>query len=143
MTVEVTAHKAKGSKLKASIASTLTVIRGFENLKIQTGEGQTIDIADLDSDSELPISAGLTSAQSFTGDLILDPLGAPHQFLQKSKNDQTEVTGAVALGGTGIEISCKYLVTKWDVDLEKGAAIKASVEGKFTERFKLNEADPA
>jgi len=143
MPVEVTAHKAKLSGLKVTISATLTKVRGLENFKINYGEGQVIDIADLDADSELPIAAGLTGAQSATFDLFLDPLGSVHQFLQAAKNDQEELVGAVVLGATGVETSCKFVVTKWDVDAEKGGALKAACEIKFTERLLLNEADPA
>ncbi|MBL8819088.1 MAG: hypothetical protein JNL58_23870 [Planctomyces sp.] len=143
MAKQVTAHKAKGSAFYTTISSTLTKVPGLKNLKVNFGENKTVEIADLDSTYEEPLDTGLTGGQSATFDLIHNPLSAVHQDLQKAKNEHTERVGKIVLGGTAVEIACTYIVTKFDVDLEVGNGLMASVEVKFVEVIELNEVSPS
>lgn len=137
------AHKSKGTQIEATISATLTPIPGLQNVKLNPGEGETFEVIDLEGDYRAPAASGVTGEGGFTADVILDPLGAEHQFCQAAKNNQTEIVGNVILGATGVETSCKFLITKWEVSAEVGAGLMASMEAKFTEKFELNEADPA
>ena len=144
-----TARQVLGSALFASIASTLTKIPGLENLKISYGEKEGMSRKDLEQTHENEVPSGTFTQQSASFDLIWDPLNAVHQFLHISFNpdadpddDTSIITGKINLGSTGVEQSCKYWISKFDVDLQKGAGQKASVEVKFSEPLLLNEADP-
>jgi hypothetical protein len=144
MAVEVTAHKVKGSAFSTTIAATLTKVPGLKNLKLNMGENKTVEIADLDSSYEAPFDVDLTGAQGATFDLIYDPLGAAHQDLAKQKNERTTRAGRIALGTTGVLLAIpSFFVKKFDVDLEVGNAMMASVEVSFMELLELAEVDPA
>ena len=147
------AHRSKATALQVSIASTLTTIPGLQNLKINWGEKKSFDNSDLDSDYEAPELSGLLGEQSATFDLILDPLGTVHQFLNASfnyvaddevvANDEQKLDGNIIFGMTGQEVACKFFISKFDDDLSKGAGMMASCEIKFLERILKPEADPA
>jgi hypothetical protein len=144
MAVEVTAHKVKGSAFSTTISSTLTKVPGLKNLKLNMGENKTVEIADLDSSYEAPFDVDLTGAQGATFDLIYDPLGAAHQDLAKQKNERTTRAGRITLGTTGVLLAIpSFFVKKFDVDLEVGNAMMASVEVSFMELLELAEVDPA
>lgn len=144
MAVEVIAHKAKGSAFFTTVASTLTKVTGVKNLKLNMGENKHIEIADLDSNYEAPFDVDLIGAQGATFDLILDPLGAVHQDLAKQKNERTTRAGKIKLGSTGIELPVPaFTIKKYDVDVEVGNALMASVEVAFGELVELAEVDPA
>jgi hypothetical protein len=145
-----TAHRVLGSALFASIAATLTKIPGLENLKISMGEKEGMSRKDLDNSHENEIPSGTFTQQTASFDLIWDPLNAVHQFLHISFNpdadpedDTSIITGKIQYGTTGVEETCKYWISKFDIDLQKGAGQKASVEIKFSEPLLLNEEDPA
>jgi len=144
MAVEVTAHKVKGSAFSTTLAATLTKVPGLKNLKLNMGENKTVEIADLDSSYEAPFDVDLTGAQGATFDLIYDPLGAAHQDLAKQKNERTTRAGRITLGTTGVLLAIpSFFVKKFDVDLEVGNAMMASVEVSFMELLELAEVDPA
>ena len=144
MAVQVIAHKARGSAFYTTISATLTKVTGIKNLKLNMGENKFIEIADLDSTYEAPFDVDLTGAQGATFDLIVDPLGAVHQDLQKQKNERTSRAGKIVLGATGVELAvAAFGVKKYDVDAEVGNALMASVEVAFTEIVELNEVDPS
>ena len=134
------AYKAKGTKLYITISATLTAIPGLENVKINPGENQTFENGDLDSSYLAPVSAGIRGEGSFTADVILDPLSAVHQACHIAFNAGTEQIGKVVLGASAKEISCKFVITKWETNAERGNGLKASMEGKFTEAFVMNES---
>ncbi len=137
-------HKVIGSALYATIAATLTKIPGLENININPGEIGSFENADIESDYAAPVSSGLRGEGSFTAEKIWDPLGAVDQFLHTTYNDGgTEIVGKVKIGASGVELTCKYFITKWEIKGEKGQGFKVSIEGKFTEAIQLNETDPA
>ena len=145
-----TAHKVLGSALFVTIAATLTEIPGLENLKINMGEKEAMSRQALNVVYASPTPSGTHGEQSFTADMIWDPLDPVHQFLHISFNpdadpddDTSEIIGKVKFGETGVEQACKFFLTKFDIDLKKGAGQMVSMEGKFTEQLLLNEADPA
>jgi len=149
MTIPV-ARRVLGSWLKATISSTLTKIPGIENLKIDPGEKERMMRQDLEQPYVNPTSAGTFTEQTMTFDLIWDPLDAVHQFLAASFNpdadpedDTSEIVGEVGLGQTGQEVACKFMITKFPIDLSKGAGMKVAVECVFTEQFLIPETDPS
>ena len=145
-----TARRVLGSWLKATIASTLTKIPGIENIKIDLGEKERMPRQSLEDPYVNPTSAGTYTEQTMTFDLIWDPLDPVHQFLATTFNpdadpddDTSEIIGKVGLGQTALEVSCKFMLTKFPIDLSKGAGMKVACEAVFTEQFLIPETDPA
>ena len=143
-------HKVKGTRLYATISSTLTVIPGLQNLKINYGEKLKYTARDLDSDYEAPKPAGVRGEASFSGQLLWDPLGTVHQFIHTGFNDDADpadtttiIVGKIRHGLTGVETSCKYFFTKLEESADANGALMMDVEGVFTELPVLNEADPS
>lgn len=146
------AHRVRATALQVTIGITLTTIPGLQNLKINWGEKKSFENSDLDSDYEAPEPSGLLGEQSATFDLILDPLGTVHQFLNASfnhvavdevaANDEQKLTGNIIFGMTGQEVPCSFFISKFDDDLSKGAGMMASCEIKFLTRISKPEADP-
>lgn len=144
------AHRSKGSNVKVTIATVLTKIPGLQNIKINWGEKKSFDNSDLDSDYESPELSGLLGEQSLTADVIVDPLGTVHQFLNTSFNyfatdevlasDLQKLTGTIDLGVTAKTIAWKGFISKFDTDMSKGAGIMGSIEIKFYERILKNES---
>lgn len=136
------AHKVKGSMLKATISSTLTEIPGLQNLEADFGENITFENSDISSDYVAPVFSGVRGMGSFSADIINDPLGSVHQFLQDAYNDGDEVVGSITLGATGVVILCKYIITKFPVSGKKNEGFLGKIEGVFTEKVSWNTADP-
>ena len=137
------AHKVKGSMVKATITATLTEIPGLENIEADFGENLTFENSDISSDYVAPVFSGVRGEGTWSADIINDPLGAVHQFLQDAYNDGDEIVGSITIGATGVIILCKYIITKFPLSGKKNEGFKGKIECKFTEKVNWNTADPA
>lgn len=136
------AHKVQGSMVKATISSTLTEIPGLQNIEADFGENIMFENSDISSDYVAPAFSGVRGQGTWSADMINDPLGAVHQFLQAAYNDGTVIDGSITIGATGVVLSCKYIITKLPLAGSKNEGFLGSIEAVFTEKVDWNEADP-
>lgn len=137
-----TAHKVQGSMVKITVSSVLTEVPGLDNIELDLGENKTFDAADISSDYETPVAAGLRSAGSLSADIIRDPLSAVHQALQTAYNTAATMPSSFTVGATGVILTLSLLFTKLTLSGKKGEGFMGKLEAKLLTKVNWNTAAP-
>ena len=137
-----TAHKVQGSMMKITVSSTLTEVPGLDNIELDLGENKVFEAADISSDYETPVNAGLRSAGSLSADIIRDPLSAVHQVLQGAYNTGATMPSSFTVGATGVILTLSLLFTKLTLSGKKGEGFVGKLEAKLLTKVNWNTAAP-
>jgi hypothetical protein len=134
------AQKTLATELQLTITATLTEIPFLDNIELDPGENKTKEILGINQAQETPVPTGVRGVGTISADVIaLDPTDAVHQKVMEAFNNHTVITGAVKLGGSGKNITVKYIITKFPLSLKAASVIEAKLEAKITEAFDLPE----
>ena len=137
-----TAHKVQGSMMKITVSSTLTEVPGLDNIELDLGENKVFEAADISSDYETPVNAGLRTAGSLSADIIRDPLSAVHQTLQGAYNTGATMPSSFTVGATGVILTLSLLFTKLTLAGKKGEGFVGKLEAKLLTKVNWNTAAP-